>query len=325
MDKPGLSTFGSHPRETHWCSWCCKLGHYGRNCPALEVTQQPAKELEPSPILSRPTATRPQGQTLASDRPRGPHMGEVGWDDDKWEHSTEDMSDAEEVPSRSHEDQLDRAGIWQDSSSPPRRLVFSPSATQVSCPRPSILTRLGDPPEITNRLSVVMDKLPPVSTPTPKRLVTRPPIQGTTSIMKLDQQLLDVVYNESDFERAGNKVSIVDNCYDSDPYESNSDNLDGKDHEVDQRQSMVSNAANTYGTMVLLNDVAFDMPVNPHVAKEIVLTHALYNPGDVQEPTVKPTATVPMEPEQEEPTAEPAAPVFPESPVLNPNPRSPRC
>jgi hypothetical protein len=55
----------------------------------------------------------------------------------------------------------------QDSSSPPRRLVFSPSATQVSCPRLSILDRLGDPPDITDRLSIVLNGLPPVSTPTP--------------------------------------------------------------------------------------------------------------------------------------------------------------
>jgi hypothetical protein len=99
--------------------------------------------------------------------------------------------------------------------------------------------------------------------------------------MQLDQQLLDAVCSESDLERAGNEVPIVDNGYDSDPYESNSDNLDRKDHEVDQCQSNVSNAANTYGTMVLLNDVAFDMPVDPDVAMKIVLTHALYNPGGV--------------------------------------------
>jgi hypothetical protein len=93
-------------------------------------------------------------------------MGKVGWEIYEFEHSTEDMSDDEEAPSRSHEDKLDRAGIWQDSSSPPRRLVFSPSATQVSCPRPSILARLGDPPDIIDRLSIVLNELPPVSTPT---------------------------------------------------------------------------------------------------------------------------------------------------------------
>jgi hypothetical protein len=133
--------------------------------------------------------------------------------------------------------------------------------------------------------------------------------------MQLDQQLLDAVFSESDFEQAGNEASIVDNGYDSDPYESNSDHLDGKDHEVDRRQSNVSNAANIYETMVMLNDVAFDMPIHPDVAIEIVLTHALYNPGDVQEPTPEPTATVPMEPEQEEATAEPTTPVSRESPV----------
>jgi hypothetical protein len=89
----------------------------------------------------------------------------------------------------------------------------------------------------------------------------------------------------------------VDSGYDSDPYESNSNNLDGKDHEVDQRQSNVSNANDIYGTMDLLNEVAIDMPVNPNVAMEIILTHALHNPGEVQEPTVEPTASVPMEPE----------------------------
>jgi hypothetical protein len=45
--------------------------------------------------------------------------------------------------------------------------VFSPSATQVSCPRPSILDRLGDPPDITDHLSIALNGLPPVSTPTP--------------------------------------------------------------------------------------------------------------------------------------------------------------
>jgi hypothetical protein len=78
MDEPGPSTSGSHPRETHQCSRCRKLGHYGGNCPALEVTQQLATEVEPPPIPSRPTAIRPQGQTLVSDMSRGPHMGEVG-------------------------------------------------------------------------------------------------------------------------------------------------------------------------------------------------------------------------------------------------------
>jgi hypothetical protein len=70
--------------------------------------------------------------------------------------------------------------------------------------------------------------------------------------------------------------------------------------------------------MVLLNDVAFDMPVNPDVSVEIILTHALHNPGEVQEPTVGPTATAPMEPERKEPMAEPATPVSLESPVLEP-------
>jgi hypothetical protein len=77
------------------------------------------------------------------------------------------MSHDEEAPCRSHEDKLERAGIWQESDSPPRRLVFSPIATQVSCPRPSILDRLGDPPDITDHLSIVLNRLPPVSTPTP--------------------------------------------------------------------------------------------------------------------------------------------------------------
>jgi hypothetical protein len=72
-----------------------------------------------------------------------------------------------------------------------------------------------------------------------------------------------LVCSESELARVRNEALIVDNGYDSDLYESNSENLDGKDHEVDQRQINVSNAAIIYGTMVLLNDVAFDMPVNP--------------------------------------------------------------
>jgi hypothetical protein len=106
-------------------------------------------------------------------------MGEVGWDNDEFEQSIKNMSDDKEVSRRSHEDKLDRAGIWQGSSSPPRRLLFSPSATQVSCPRPSILTRLGDSPDIRDRLSIDLNKLPPVSTSTP---------------VPLDQLLLDKTY-----------------------------------------------------------------------------------------------------------------------------------
>jgi hypothetical protein len=92
------------------------------------------------------------GQPLVSNRPRGPHFGEVGWDNNEFENNTEDMSDDEEAPNKSHEDKLEKAGMWQDSRSPPRRLVFSPRATQVSCPRPSILGRLGKPLDITDRL-----------------------------------------------------------------------------------------------------------------------------------------------------------------------------
>jgi hypothetical protein len=44
---------------------------------------------------------------------------------------------------------------------------------------------------------------------------------------------------------------------------------------------------------------------------ERVLTHALHNPGDALEPTPEPAATVPMDPEQEEPNAEPATPGYP--------------
>jgi hypothetical protein len=111
MDEPRPSTSGPHPRETHRCSGCHKLGHYGGNCPVTEVRQQPATAGELAPNPSRPTAVWPHGQPLACDRPRGPHMGEVGWENDEFEHSTEDMSDDKEAPSRSQEDKLDRAGI----------------------------------------------------------------------------------------------------------------------------------------------------------------------------------------------------------------------
>jgi hypothetical protein len=113
-------------------------------------------------------------------------MGEEGWDDPKWDHNTDDMSDDEEAPSRSHVDQQDKAGILQDSSSPPRRLLLSPSTPQVSSPRPSVLTRLGDPPNILKRLTVVLDRHTPVDSPTSSHMVIEPPIQGTTSIMDLD-------------------------------------------------------------------------------------------------------------------------------------------
>jgi hypothetical protein len=77
-DKLGPSTSRPHPRETHRCSRCHKLGHYGGNCPVTEVKQQPGTAGEPAPNPSRPTAVLPQGQPLASDRPRGPLFGEVG-------------------------------------------------------------------------------------------------------------------------------------------------------------------------------------------------------------------------------------------------------
>jgi hypothetical protein len=180
-DESGSSTSTSHPRETHRCSKC----HDGKRCPVLEDQQPPATKVKPPPIPSCPTVIV---QTLASNRPHGPHIGEDGWDDAKWDHSTDDMIDDEEAPSRSHVDQLDKAGIWQDSSSPPRRPVLSPSAPQVSSPRPSVLTRLGDPPNILERLSVVLDRHSPVNAPTPSHVVTDPPIQSITSIMELDQQ-----------------------------------------------------------------------------------------------------------------------------------------
>jgi hypothetical protein len=110
----------------------------------------------------------------------------------------------------------------------------------------------------------------------------------------------------------------VDNGYDSDLYESNADNPDGKDHEVDQRQNRVSNDE-VYGTMMLLTEVAFDMPVTLDVAEEIILTHALHNHAEVQGPMLGLPETVPLEPEQEEPMAEPAAPIPMESPDLEPD------
>jgi hypothetical protein len=96
---------------------------------------------------------------------------------------------------------------------------------------------MGGPPNITDRLSVVLDTPTPVNSPTPVHVVTQPPIQGTISIMQVDQQLLDSVCGEDDVKLAGNEVSIVDNGYDSDPYESNADKPEGKDHEVDQCQN----------------------------------------------------------------------------------------
>jgi hypothetical protein len=76
--------------------------------------------------------------------------------------------------------------------------------------------------------------------------------------MELDQQLLDAVGDENYLVQDGNETSIVDNGYDSDPYEDNADNLEAKDHGVDQRQSHVSNDA-AYVTMMQLTEVAFDM------------------------------------------------------------------
>jgi hypothetical protein len=148
-DDPGPSTSEPHPRETHRCSRCHKLGHYGGNCHVTEVKQKPAAARESAPKLSRPTAVLPKGRPPVSDRPRGPHFGEECWENKEFENSTPNISDDEEAPSRRHEDKLEKAGMWLDSSSPPGRLVFSPRVT-VPCPRPSILGRLGDPPNITD-------------------------------------------------------------------------------------------------------------------------------------------------------------------------------
>jgi hypothetical protein len=67
------------------------------------------------------------------------------------------------------------------------------------------------------RLSVVLDRHTPVNTPTSSHVVLEPPIQGTTSIMELDQQLLDAVGDVNYHVQDGNETSIVDNGYDSDP------------------------------------------------------------------------------------------------------------
>jgi hypothetical protein len=53
-------------------------------------------------------------------------------------------------------------------------------------------------------------------------------------------------------------------------------------------QNNVSNGA-AYGTMMQLEEVAFNMPVEPDVSVEVVLTHALHN-------TTEPPALVPIEP-----------------------------
>jgi hypothetical protein len=105
--------------------------------------------------------------------------------------------------------------------------------------------------------------------------------------MELDQQLRDAVGGENYLVQDGDETSIVDNGYDSDPYEDNEDNPEGKDHDVGQRQSHVSNNA-AYGTVMQLTEVAFDLPVEPKVSGEI-LTHALQN-------TAEPAAPVPIEP-----------------------------
>jgi hypothetical protein len=157
-------------------------------------------------------------------------------------------------------DQLDKAGIWQDSSSPPRRLVLSPSVPQVSSPRPSALTRLGDPPNILERLSAVLHRHTPVISPISSHMVAEPPIQVTTSIMELDQQLLDAVNDENYHIHDGNECSIVGDGYDSDLYVDHADNPGEKEHGVNHHN--ISNDAG-YGTLMLLTEVAFDMPEEP--------------------------------------------------------------
>jgi hypothetical protein len=149
-DDSGPSTSSSHP--THRYSKCDRLGHYGTKCPVLEVQKPPSTKVIPSRILAY------IAKTLASNRPHGPYMGEKGWDDPKWDTSgTDNMSDDEEVPSKHHIDQLDRAGIRLDSCSPPRRLVLSPQRPQATSSQPSALTRLKYPPHILDRLSAFLD------------------------------------------------------------------------------------------------------------------------------------------------------------------------
>jgi hypothetical protein len=219
----------------------------------MEVQQPPSTKVKPSRI---PPAI---AKTLASDRPHGPHMGKKGWDDPKWDTSgTDNMSDDEEAPSRHHVDRLDKAGIQLDSCTPPRRLVLSPQRPQASSSRPSALTRLKYPPHILDRLSAFLDKHALDAPPTCSHLVKELSIQGTTSSLELDQELLDAVSNE-------NECSIMGDGYNSDPYEENMDSAEDQEHVVSHRNG--SNNA-TYGAVMQLTEVAFNLPVEAHVPIE---------------------------------------------------------
>ncbi len=170
-----------HPRDTHSCSCCHKLGHFSDECPRKNAGQGRKATKPSSPTTKRPREPQSPAKerrvarkaveppVLPLDRPRGPHMGEKGWEDDHWDNSTPERDiDDEERPSHSHERRLmEGAGEWLDYSSPSRPHFFSPVAsTSKPSLRPPIQSRLG-PPAIVDRLSVILDRTTRVITSAP--------------------------------------------------------------------------------------------------------------------------------------------------------------
>jgi hypothetical protein len=177
-------------------------------------------------------------------------MGELGWDDPKYDTSgTENMSDDEEPPNRQHMDQLERASIRLDSCSPPRRLVLSPQRPQGLTSLPSVLTRLKYPPNIVDRLSVSLDRHSSDTPPISSLSTQGPSLQGTSS-MELDQEILDALSND-------NNCSLVDDGYNSDPQD---------DLEIPEDQERMAGHHNGPSTMtsrplMQLMEVALNLPV----------------------------------------------------------------
>jgi hypothetical protein len=110
---------GSHPRGAHQCSLCNQVGHYASNCSSIIA----ARGSDPARVITRPVRTPsarqppippppPPQPPPPPPRPHGPMMGEEGWDNSDNEHSSMHMSDGEKIPSRGHQDALERAGLW---------------------------------------------------------------------------------------------------------------------------------------------------------------------------------------------------------------------
>jgi hypothetical protein len=100
--------------------------------------------------------------------------------------------------------------------------------------------------------------------------------------MDLDQQRLAAINSDNYLVQDGNEFSIVGDGYGSDPYEDNADSPEEKEHGIDHYN--VSDDTG-YGTLMMLTEVAFNMPVEPDDPREL----------ELEGPVAEPGAPVPME------------------------------